>query len=131
MTSIPETHRDLLENNQIVMLATIGPNGEPQVTALWFLYEDGKVKMSINEYRQKLKNLRRDPRASALFVDPANPYKTLEIRGTVEIEPDSEYVFASRVGAKYGGTDMRKMDKPGEMRSMVTLIPEKVHTFGK
>ena len=131
MTSIPETHRDLLENNQIVMLATIGPQGEPQVTALWFLYEDGKVKMSINEYRQKLKNLRRDPRASALFVDPANPYKTLEIRGTVEIEPDSEYEFASRVGAKYGGTDMRKMDKPGEMRSMVTLIPEKVHTFGK
>lgn len=131
MTSIPETHRDLLENNQIVMLATIGPHGEPQVTALWFLYEDGKVKMSINEYRQKLKNLRRDPRASALFVDPANPYKTLEIRGTVEIEPDSEYVFASRVGAKYGGTDMREMDKPGEMRSMVTLISEKVHTFGK
>lgn len=129
MPSIPDSHRDLLEHNQIVILGTSGPKGEPQVTALWFLFEDGMVRMSINEARQKLKNLRNDPRASALFVDPANPYRTLELRGTVTIEPDNEYVFADKVGTKYGA-NMREMDREGESRSMVTLNVEKVHTFG-
>lgn len=130
MNRIPESHVGLLENNQVVMLATNGPKGEPQVTALWFLYEDGKVKMSINESRQKLKNLRRDARASVLFIDPANPYKTLEIRGTVDIESDPDYAFADRVGKKYGA-NLRDMDKPGESRAMVTVNPEKVHSFGE
>lgn len=129
MQSIPDSHRDLLENNQIVILATNGPAGEPQVTALWFLFDDGMIRMSINESRQKLKNLRKDPRASALFVDPANPYRTLELRGNVTIEPDPEYAFADKVGAKYSA-DLRKMDKEGESRAVVTLNFEKVHTFG-
>ncbi len=129
MSTIPDSHRDLLEHNQIVILGTNGPKGEPQVTALWFLFEDGNVRMSINEARQKLRNLRKDPRASALFVDPANPYRTLELRGTVTIEPDPDYAFADRVGQKYSA-DLRTMDGEGESRAMVTLNVEKVHTFG-
>ena len=129
MTQIPESHLDLLTNGQVVLLTTLGPQGEPQCTALWFLYEDGVLRMSINESRQKLKNLRRDPRASAFFLDPANPYRTLELRGTAEIHADPGFVFADRVGAKYH-SDLRKMDKAGESRPMVTFVIENVHTFG-
>lgn len=129
MSLIPDSHRDLLEQNQIVILGTNGPKGEPQVTALWFLFEGDHLRMSINEARQKLRNLRRDPRASALLIDPANPYRTLELRGTVSIKPDPDYEFADRVGAKYGA-DLREMDGQGESRVMVTLNVEKVHTFG-
>jgi hypothetical protein len=64
-----------------------------------------------------------------LFVDPANPYRTLELRGTVAIEPDPDYAFADRVGAKYSA-NLREMDGQGESRAMVTLNVEKVHTFG-
>lgn len=130
MKTIPNSHIGLLESNQIVVLSTIGPAGEPQTTALWFLYEDGQLKMSINETRQKLKNLRQDPRASALLIDPANPYKTLELRGHVNVEDDSNYEFADRVGQKYNAT-MREMDKPGELRTQVTLVVEKVNAFGE
>lgn len=129
MPLIPDSHRDLLEQNQIVILGTNGPRGEPQVTALWFLFDNGIVRMSINEARQKLKNLRNDPRAAALFVDPANPYRTLELRGTVTIEPDPDYTFADKVGAKYSA-NLREMDREGESRAVVTLNVEKVHTFG-
>lgn len=130
MSQIPETHKDLIEKSQVVVLGTAGPDGEPQVTALWFHFADGILRMSINNNRQKLKNLQRDPRASAFFIDPENPYRTIELRGSVTIEPDPDYVFASKVGEKYGGVDMRKMDKPGEVRSVITLNVEKIHTFG-
>lgn len=48
-TTIPESHRDLIETGPIVMLATIGPDGFPQVTATWFLVEeDGTIAASLN-----------------------------------------------------------------------------------
>src|SRR5262249_40352840 len=56
MPAYPESHRDLLDA-PVAMLATQSANGYPQVTALWFLYEDGEIKLSLNTARQKVKNL--------------------------------------------------------------------------
>jgi hypothetical protein len=86
--------------------------------------------MSLNTTRQKVKNLMRRPESTLFFMDPANPYRTLEIRARAEIEPDPDYVFADRVGAKYGGADVRTMDQPDETRVVVTFVPVKVNTFG-
>jgi hypothetical protein len=72
----------------------------------------------------------RRPESTLFFMDPANPYRTLEIRTRAEIEPDPDYVFADRIGAKYGGADVRTMDQPGETRVVVTFVPVKVNTFG-
>ena len=131
MTPIPASHRDLLDTNQVGIVATIGPNGVPQVTASWFLAEeDGTVRMSLNTARQKVKNLIRRPESTLFFMDPADPYRTLEIRARAEIETDPDYVLADRVAAKYGGADVRTMDQPGETRVAVTFMPVKVNTFG-
>ena len=131
LQAIPASHRDLLDNNQVATLATGGPDGVPQVTANWFVAEeDGTVRMSLNTTRQKVKNLMRRPESTLFFIDPTNPYCTLEIRTRAEIEPDPDYVFADRVGAKYGGADVRTMDQPGETRVVVTFVPVKVNTFG-
>ena len=131
LQAIPASHRDLLDTNQVTIVATIGPDGVPQVTASWFLAEeDGTVRMSLNTARQKVKNLMRRPESTLFFMDPANPYRTLEIRARAEIEPDPDYVLADRVGAKYGAADVRTMDQPGETRVAITFIPVKVNTFG-
>jgi PPOX class probable F420-dependent enzyme len=131
MAGIPDTHRDLIASNQVVILATNAPDGRPQVTAMWFVADDqGNVSLSLNTARRKVTNMQRDPRVTLFFVDPANPYRTLEIRAIAKIEPDPDYVTAAAVGAKYGGTDLRKMDKPGESRVTVTFDIEKVNTFG-
>lgn len=131
MTLIPDSHKDIIEKSQIVVLGTVGTQGEPQVTALWFHFDGETLRMSINNNRQKLKNMQREPRASAFFIDPENPYRTIELRGSVTIELDPDYVFASKVGEKYGGANLREMDKPGEKRSVVTLNVGKVHVFGE
>src|SRR4051812_38732367 len=129
-STIPASHRDLLESCQIVTLATNGPDGFPQVSAIWFLVEeDGTVAASLNTARQKVKNLQRTPEAALLFIDPANPFRTLEIRARAEIQPDPDNAFADRVGAKYG-TDLSDHDQPGETRVAIRFAPVKTNTFG-
>jgi PPOX class probable F420-dependent enzyme len=126
---IPDSHKDLL-NAQVAVLGTIGASGRPQLSATWFLAEGDTVKLSLNTTRQKVKNLQADPKASLLIIDPANPYKYVELRGDAEITPDGDYEFADKVGAKYGGADLRERDQPGEVRVVVTIKPARVITWG-
>ncbi len=129
--TIPASHRGLLDA-PVGVLATIGPDGLPQVTATWFLYDEGEgvVRFSLNTARQKVKNLRGRPEASFLVLDPASPYRTIELRGRAEVRPDDDYAVADQVGQKYGA-DVRSMDGPGERRVAVTLHPTKVNTWGE
>jgi PPOX class probable F420-dependent enzyme len=125
MTTYPESHRDLLESD-VAMLATVGPDGYPQVTANWLLLDDdGDVKLSLNTARQKVKNLRERPECTLFVLDRANPYRSLEIRARAELSPDPDYAFADKVGRKYKA-DLRTMDRPGESRVVVTLRPVKI-----
>jgi len=129
MTTVPESHADLL-NSAVTMLATMGQDGYPQVTAMWFLLDDdGLVKLSLNTTRQKVKNLQARPECTLFFLDLANPYRTLEIRARAEIHPDDDYTFADKLGKKYGA-ELRTWDKPGEQRVVVILQPVKVNTYG-
>ena len=126
MSAFPESHRDLLESD-VAILATIGRDGYPQVTAVWFLHDDdGTLKLSLNTARQKVKNLRQRPECTLFFLDRANPYRMLEVRARAELSPDRDYAFADKVGKKYN-VDLRTMDRPGESRVVVTLRPIKVN----
>jgi len=125
---IPESHRDLLES-RVAVMATVGPDGRPQVSALWFLAQDGTVKISLNTSRQKAKNLQRNPKVSVVLLDLANPRRYVELRGDAEIQPDDDYAFADLVGAKYG-VDLRSRDRPGEGRLIVTIHPVRTRTWG-
>jgi PPOX class probable F420-dependent enzyme len=125
VSGIPESHRDLLDA-QVATLATIAPDGRPQVTAVWFLSDEGELRMSLNTVRKKVRNMQRNPACTLFILDLANPYRYLEVRGDAEISPDDDYTFADRLGAKYGA-DLRRIDKPGEVRVIVTVRPTKIN----
>ena len=125
MSSIPESHRDLLEA-QVATLATVGPDGRPQLSELWFLADGEDVRLSLNTARQKVKNLQRNPACTLFVLDVANPYRYLELRGDAELAPDPDYAFADKVGAKYQA-DLRNNDGPGESRVVVTIKPVKIN----
>ena len=124
--TVPESHRDLL-GSPIVTLATSAADGFPQVTAVWFFVDDGDdVTVSLNSSRQKARNLERDPAATLFFVDPASPYRTLEIRARAEITPDPGYAVADRLKDKYGpGGDVRDNDRPGNRGSPSASSPSR------
>ena len=125
MPTIPDSHLDLLDA-QVGILATIGPDGHPQVSALWFLYDEGRVRISLNDTRQKTKNLLANPAVTFFVLDPGG-YRYLEIRGDATTEPDDDHVFGAKLGAKYGGADVRDNDGPGEKRLTITIEPTRVN----
>lgn len=127
--SIPASHRDLLESTDPVVLATVGPTGHPQVTAIWVILDGDLIVTSLAGVRQKLKNLTARPQATVFAVDPANPYRTLEVRGDVTIEPDPEFETLKKVLAAYG-TDLESFGGPLEGRVAVILRPTRVVALG-
>jgi PPOX class probable F420-dependent enzyme len=125
MPAIPASHRDLLDG-EFATLATVGPDGRPQLSEVWFLADGDTVAISLNTARQKTENLRASPAATVFLLDLAMPYRYLEIRGDAEITPDDDYSFADRVGAKYH-SDLREHDQPGQSRVKVTIRPVRVN----
>jgi PPOX class probable F420-dependent enzyme len=125
MPAIPASHQDLL-NGEFATLGTVGPDGRPQLSEVWFLADGDTVKISLNDSRQKTKNLLANPGVSLFLLDLAVPYRYLEIRGDAEITPDDDYSFADRFGAKYHA-DLREHDRPGDRRVIVTIKPTRVN----
>jgi PPOX class probable F420-dependent enzyme len=123
--SIPASHADLLEG-EFATLATISVDGRPQLSEVWFLVEEGTVRLSLNTARQKVKNLSENAACALFLLDLANPYRYLEIRGDAEVAPDKDYAFADRVGAKYQA-DLRDHDGPGDTRVIVSIRPTRIN----
>lgn len=128
MAQFPESHRDLLQA-PVAVLATQGADGYPQVSALWFVFDEGTLKLSLNTSRQKPKNLQRHPECTLFILDPSSPYRTMEIRARAAISPDTDGQIAARVQEKYG-VDVRQNDRPGEARVAIVLNPVKINTWG-
>lgn len=124
MTDFPESHRDLLDA-EVATLATIDAQGFPQLSEVWFLHDDGEVKISLNTSRLKTRHLRERPECSLLILDLAAPWRFLEVRGRARVEPDDDYEFAARVGRKYDA-DLKAYDGEGQSRVVVTIDPVKV-----
>jgi len=127
MLEIPASHVDLLDG-QYATLATIGPDGRPQLSEVWFLSDGGAVSLSLSGSRQKTKNLRANPAANLFLLDLASPQRYLEIRGDAEVTPDDDHEFADRLAAKYRA-DLRAMDPPGQSRVKVTIRPVRVNAI--
>jgi PPOX class probable F420-dependent enzyme len=125
MTVIPDSHRDLLES-PVATLATIGPDGRPQLSEVWFVPDGDSVALSLNTSRQKTKNLTARPACCLFILDLAVTQRYLEIRGDAEVTPDDDYAFADRVGRKYGA-DLRAHDGPGDRRVVIRLRPVRVN----
>ena len=122
---IPETFHELLRSRAVAFVSTIGRRGEPQTTPLWFLWDGERVRISLVEGRQKLRNLRRDPRISVAIADPARPTVYLELRGTVsDLVPDPDLALERAIAVKYAGA-WTDVEPPGTPRYATSIVVEK------
>ena len=85
--AIPEGFRDLFAKKVFAHLATVMPDGRPQVTPVWCDLDGGMVRINTAIGRQKDRNLMRDGRVALSLIDPENPYRYLEVRGTSRSVP--------------------------------------------
>jgi len=128
---IPQACTDLLERPLLAHVATVGPNGEPQNNPVWFDMKDGMLRFSQTTGRQKYRNVQDEPRVSLSIVDADNPYRYLEVRGTVErIDPDPDNAFINSMAKKYINQDVYPWHQPGDKRVVVVVRPEHTSQMG-
>jgi len=131
MAEIPEKYRDLMSKKAFASLATIMPDGEPQVTPVWFDYDGSNLIFNSARGRQKDRNVRRDGRVALAIIDPDNPYRYLEVRGkVVDITQEGADQHIDKMAKKYLGVDKYPYAQPGEVRVIYKIRPEKMHGMG-
>jgi len=129
--SIPSTHEDILDSKALAHVATIGPDGTPQNNPVWFGWDGTHVLFSQTTGRQKYHNLQKDPSVALSIVDLDNPYRYLEIRGSVaEIVDDENNAFIDSMAKKYIDQDQYPWHRPGDHRVIVKVLPGKTSSMG-
>jgi PPOX class probable F420-dependent enzyme len=129
--AIPDKYRDLFTKRAFASLATLMPDGSPQVTPVWVDLDGNQVIVNSAKGRQKDKNIRRDTRVALAVIDPDNPYRYLEIRGpVVEITEQGADSHIDKMAKKYLGADKYPYRQPTEERVMYKIQPEHVNVMG-
>ena len=128
---IPEKFRDLLTKKAFASLATVMADGSPQVTPVWFDYDGTHLRVNSAKGRVKDRNMRRNARVALSIMDPENPYRHLAIRGRVEeITETGADAHIDSLSKKYLGKDRYPNRRPGEVRVIYRIRPERVSTMG-
>jgi PPOX class probable F420-dependent enzyme len=124
-TTIPQGLEDLLDA-KVASLTTIGRDGDPQATLVWFAYNRDldRFQLSLSDDRLKTKNLMARPRVSLMIFDPTDQFRYLDVRGTARTEPDEEFAWADAFIAPKYNADVRHF--PGANRLVVTIEPENI-----
>jgi len=100
---IPGPLADLLDRPLIAHLATVRPDGTPQVNPTWFRFDGTNLWLTTTSKRQKNRNWQAQPAVALSIADPDQPERYLEIRGRVErILPDPEGAEFVRLAERYG-----------------------------
>jgi PPOX class probable F420-dependent enzyme len=126
-TRLPEKAKDILSKQTFAHLATLMPDGSPQVTPVWVDYEGDQIVVNTAEGRTKPQNMRNDPRVALSATDPDNPYEAVIVRGRVSEmthEVADEHIDA--MAKKYLGQDTYPFRQMGEQRVKVYIEPEVV-----
>ena len=130
-TAIPSSHADLFQKKSFASLATLMPDGKPQVTPVWVEFDGHHVIINTAEGRQKDKNLQRDKRVALSLMDPDNPYRYLEVRGkVVERTHNGADANIDALAKKYLGKDKYPFRQPNEVRVIYKIEPQHATTMG-
>jgi PPOX class probable F420-dependent enzyme len=120
MSVIPDDLIDLLERPIFGNLGTIRPDDTVQVNPMWFEFDGDQIRFTHTTYRAKYRNLQHNPSMSLLIIDPDDPLRFLEVRGSlVDVVPDPEGEFYVRLGRRYGDPDT---PPPADSKDRVILV---------
>ncbi len=132
MAIIPEKYLDLLQRKKaFANLATLMPDGTPQVTPVWCDYKDGLVRVNTAKGRVKARNLKKGAPVALAIADPDNPYRYVQIRGRVQlVTEDGAAAHIDALAKKYLGQDKYPYGAPGEVRLLCEIEPTSASGMG-
>ena len=132
MAAIPADYLDLLQQKTtFAHLATIMPDGTPQVTPVWFDYTNGKIRVNSAKGRVKARNMREGAPVALSILDPDNPYRYIQIRGRVgHVTEEGASAHIDSLAKKYLGKDKYPWAEPGQVRIIFEIEPTAVQAQG-
>jgi PPOX class probable F420-dependent enzyme len=131
-TTIPDKFLDVLtQKKAFADLATVMPDGSPQVTPVWFDYANGKIRVNTARGRVKDRNMTQNARVALSILDPDNPYRHIAIRGRISrVTEDGADDHIDSLAQKYMGKPKYPLRKPGEVRVIYEIEPLSVSVMG-
>jgi len=129
MAELTDTARQKIESANIAFLATLMPDGSPQVSPVWVDLEEGLVLVNTARGRAKERNCRRDPRVAISIADREDPYNHVDVRGRVveTVEGDEAEAHIDKLAKKYLDEDVYPWKDPSEARVLLKIEPLTVH----
>ena len=131
MRALSDKVKQVIGKKTFAHLATVMPDGGPQVSPVWIDVDGNILVVNSAEGRLKDKNVRKDQRVALSLTDPDNPYHSVMIRGrVVEITNQNADQHIDKMAKKYLGQDKYPFRQPGEKRVIYRIEPERVSTMG-
>ncbi|WP_413811479.1 PPOX class F420-dependent oxidoreductase [Streptomyces sp. OE57] len=126
---LPEAAVAMLEKPNPAVIATIRSDGQPVSTATWYLWDDGRVLVNMDEGRKRLDHIRNDPRVTLTVIDEANWYNHITLIGrVVELQDDKDLAGIDRLAQQYLGKDYPRRDR-GRISAWIEI--DRWHGWGE
>jgi PPOX class probable F420-dependent enzyme len=121
--------KSVLDGKVFIVVGTLQPDGSPQLSPVWVKRDGDDLLFSTTVDRRKYLNLQRDPRVTAVVLNPESPYEYAEIRGTAEMTTDDGHELVDEISRKYTGKDYKDFNPASvddAQRVIVRIRPQKV-----
>ena len=129
--TLTDAQRAFLRDNPFpATVTTLRRDGSPHSTVVWIDEVDGEVWFNTAIGRTKERNLRRDPRASILVVDPSNQYRWLAVDGAVTLQEEEADAHIDKLAKKYLGQDRYPWHDERQRRIIVRIRPRRIDSAG-
>src|SRR3954447_21321307 len=130
MTALPDDAKALLDDANFVVVATSNTDGSPQTSVLWATYDGDDLLLSTVQGRKKETNWLKDPRTSVLILDRDNPFRYVEVRGTVSMSTEGGPELIERLSQAYTGSTYTGDEGTDNVRVVVRVRPNHVVVWG-
>ncbi len=128
---LSEKARALIARPVLASLATLNPDGSPQITPLWVDRDGDDVVFNTAEGRKKARNLERDSRVAVTVIDPDDAYNVVAFQGTVtDVSTDGADAHIDFLAKKYLGVDSYPGRREGQVRIRVTVRTDHIAMQG-
>jgi PPOX class probable F420-dependent enzyme len=131
-TTIPDKFLPVLMHKKaFAHLATLMPDGTPQVTPVWFDYVGGKVRVNTAKGRVKARTMTEGAKVARAIVDPDNDYRYIQIRGVVsKVTEEGADAHIDALAKKYLGKDKYPWASPDQVRVIMEIEPQATQAMG-
>ena len=108
---LPDELQQVLAKPNPSIIGSVSPDGAPNTVATWYLWEDGRVLVNMDEGRKRLEYLRQNPRVSITVLDDESWYRHITLHGTISLEPDEDLEDIDRICKHYMGDAYSQRDR--------------------